>query len=260
VARTRGEIKTLVEAHTGRTKDTLENSLCNTALKVALLRHPFKDAQSVPSDFTITEAATSVDISSISGLRSIISARIVEASGSRNKRLVCKTRTYWDEYVINSEDNQKGWPQFGMRVGTTIELDRPSDSGLELRLRVTTEQTFTNDNTDCPIDVLDIFVEHYVTAHIFKSLENEEMYKQWILTALGMRYLIDGTVGGTLADAIASDSIGDMALDLKAEPHDAPSAHSAGVSVRNLVTGHDDYGNTSTRHGARDSCRWRCHR
>jgi len=242
MARTRTEIKTLVRLHTGRTKEALENSLCDTALKVALLRHPFKDAQSVESDIEITESATSVDISGISGLRNIITARIVEASGSRNMILKCKTRSWWDEHVINSEDNQQGWPLYGMRVGSTIVIDRPAESGLELRLRVTTNQTFALDSTECPIDVLDIFVEHYVTAYVFKSIENDEMYKHWIASAMGIRYLIDGTVGGALADAIASDE--DPALDIKAEPYDRPSEHAAGVSVKNLITGHDDYGET----------------
>ena len=242
MARTRTEIKTLVRSHTGRTKEALENSLCDTALKVALLRHPFKDAQSVETDIAITEAATSVDISAITGLRSIVTARIVEVSGSRNAILKCKTRSWWDTHVVNSEDNQKGWPQYGMRVGTTIVIERPCQSGLALRLRVTTNQAFASDATECPIDVLDIFVEHYVTAYVFKSLENDEMYKHWMASAMGIRYLIDGTIGAALADAIEADE--DPALDLKAEPYDMPSVHAAGVSVRNLITGHDDYGNT----------------
>ena len=242
MARTRAEIKTLVRSHTGRTKEALENSLCDTALKVALLRHRFKDAQSVEDDFTITEDATSVDISSISGLLNIITARIVEADGSRNAILKSKTRSWWDEHVVNSEDNQKGWPLYGMRVGTTIVIERPCKSGLELRLRVTTDQVFASDSTTCPISVLDIFVEHYVTAMVFKSIENDEMYKHWIASAMGIRYLVDGTIGGALADAITADE--DPALDIKAEPYDRPSEHATGVSVENLVTGHDDYGET----------------
>lgn len=244
MARTRGEIKALVELHTGRTKDALENSECDSGLKIALMRHHFKDAQSIPSDFTITEDAISVDISSISGLRNIVTARIVQADGTRNKLLKLKTRTWWDEQVINPEDNGKGWPEYGIRVGTTIVLNRPSESGIELRLRITSDQTFTDDNTECPIDSLDIFIEHYVTAMVFKSIENDEMYKHWIASAMGLRYLIDGTLGGALADAILGDE--DLALDLNVEPADKLSDRSGGISVRNLVTGHDDYGNTRT--------------
>lgn len=242
MARTRAEIKTLVHSNTGRTKDTLESSLCDTALKTALLRHRFKDAQSIPSDFAITEGSTSIDISSISNLLNVLTARIVEASGTRNKLLKLKTRSWWDLHIINSEDNQKGWPHFGMRVGTTIVIERPSSSGLELRLRITTDQTFSSDSTECPISVLDIFVEQYVTALVFKSLENDEMYMHWMASAMGVQYLVNGNVGGALSDAIAADE--DPALDLKAEPVDMPSEYAAGISVRNLITGHEDYGNT----------------
>ena len=242
MARTRAEIKTLVRLHTGRTKEALENAFCDSALKAALMRHPFKDAQSVESDITITEDATSVDMSGISGLRSIVTARIVEADGSRNEILRLKTQSWWDEHVINSEDNQPGWPKYGLREGTTMQLDRPAESGLELRLRVTTDQTFASDSSACPIGVLDIFVEHFVTAMVFKSLENDEMYKHWIASAMGVRYLVDGTVGGALADAIEADS--DPAVEIKAEPYDRPSEHAAGVSVQNLIDDHDDYGNT----------------
>lgn len=247
-SRTRAEIKALVEAHTGRTKATLENSLCDTALKVALMRHAFKDAQSIPSDFTITEDATSVDISSISDLMNIVTARIVEADGSRNMIFKLKTRGWWDEHIINPEDNSKGWPVYGIRVGSTIVLDRPAESGLELRLRITTKQSFTDDTTVCPIAVLDVFVEHYVTAHVFKSLENDERYRGWMLSAFGAKYLINGVIGGELANAIEADTIGDTALEIKAEPYDVPSAHAGGVSVENLITGHDDYGNTRWWH------------
>lgn len=243
MARTRGEIKTLIEAHTGRTKDTLENSLCDSALKFAVMRHHFKDAQSQPSDISITEDAASVDISSISGLMNIVTARIVEADGSRNKILPLKTRGWWDEKVINPEDNGKGWPAYGMRWGSTILLDRPADSGLELRLRVTTDQTFTDDTTECPISVLDLFVEHYATAHVFKNIKEWDAYGEWMKTAVGLRYLIDGTIGGELMNAVEADGVGDLAVEIKAEPHDAPMG-GGGVSVENLIDGHGDYGHT----------------
>lgn len=243
-ARTRTAIKTLVEAHTGRVKDTLENSLCDSALKFALFRHDFKDAQSIPSDITITEDATSVSLSSVSGLISIVSMRIVEASGSRNRLLPLKTRLWWDENVINPEDNQKGWPFYGLRVGATIQLDRPAESGLELRMRVTTEQAFATDATVCPIYVLDLFVEHYVTAHVFKSLEEESSYAHWITSALGARYLVDGSIGGELANAIEADTSMDSALELQSEGPMRPTTREGGVSITNEIVEHDDYGNT----------------
>jgi len=242
MARTRGEIKTLVESHTGRAKDALENSLCNTALNVAIQRHSFKDAR-YTGTIAITEDGINVDLSlGVTDMINIVTARILETDGTRNKKLILKTRPWWDEFVINASDNQKGWPEYGMRVGLLLYLDRPAESGLTLKVIYTCEHTFSTDNTICPIASLDIFVEHYVTAMVFQDLENDEMYRNWIASAMGVRYLIDGTIGGALADAIAADE--DPAVDLKAEPYDRPSEHAAGVSVRNLVTGHEDYGNT----------------
>ena len=243
-ARNRGAIKTLVEAHTGHTKDSLENSLCDTALKIALMQHAFKDAQSSPSDIAITTEATEVDISSVTDLVNVITVRIVQASGTRNEKLTFKTRTWWDENVINAEDNQGGWPKFGMRWGSTILLDRPAESGLELRLRVTTIQSFTDDNTICPIALLDVFVEQYVTAGVYASLENWESSKFWERKALGVQYEINGKVGGQLANSINTDTIGDTALDMRSSG--PVLLRPDGIAIRNLVSGHDDYGNTRT--------------
>jgi len=199
-ARTRAEIKTLVESHTGHTKDTLENSLCDTALKIALMQHPFKEAQSSPSDFTITAEATSVDISATTDLVNIITARIVQADGTSNKILKLKTRSWWDEHVINAEDNQGGWPNYGLRWGNTILLDRPATAGLELRLRVTTVQSFAGDSTVCPIALLDVFIEQFVTAGVYADLENWNSEKFWSRKALGVQYELNGKLGGQLAN------------------------------------------------------------
>jgi hypothetical protein len=245
MSRTRGEIKALIEAHTGRKKEELENSLCDSALKMALLRHHFKDAQSQPDDFSIVEGETSVDISGTSGLVNIVTARIVESDGTRNAILPLRTRTWWDLHVVNAEDNMKGWPSCGMRWGSTILLDRPAKSGIKLRLRVTTAQTFDDDSTPCPISVLDVFVEHYVVAHIFKSIENNQAYNSWMLSALGARYLVNGEIGGELANAIEADSLGDTALDVRTEPaRGALDGTNGGVSVKNMIAGHDDEGAT----------------
>ncbi len=244
MARTRAEIKTLVESHTGHTKDTLENSLCDTALKVALMQHAFKDAQSSPSDITITTDAVSVDISAISDLVNIVTARLVQADGTKNQILKFKTKTWWDEFVVNAEDNQGGWPTYGSRWGDAILLDRPAEAGIELRLRVTTIQTFTNDATVCPIALLDVFVEQFVTAGVFADLENWESSKFWNQEALGMQYKMNGKVGGQLANAINTDTIGDTALDLASK---GPGYNAqGGVAIKNLNVGHEDYGNTRT--------------
>ncbi len=220
MARTRGEIKTLVESHTGRTNDTLENSLCESALKTALSKHPFNDAISTPSDFTLTEDATSVDISSASVIR-IVTTRIVEADGSRNAPLRLKNRTWWDRHVVNEEDTMKGWPVYAIRTGDTITFDRPLMSGLELRLRITTEQTFTDDSTVCPIPLLDLFIEKFVTAGVYLDLKIMDSYLFWKSEAMGPRY-DQGIIGGALRDAIHEDLF-EIAEDTKVEMRGAVS-------------------------------------
>jgi hypothetical protein len=242
MARTRAEIKTLVESHTGRTKDTLENSTCDSALKVALTKHPFNDAISTPSDFTLTEDGTSVDISSASALQ-IVTARIVEADGSRNTQLIMKNRTWWDENVINPEDNTKGWPIYGLKAGSTVYFDRPLQDGLELRIRVTTEQTFAADATECPIALLDIFVEKYVTAEVFLDIGNHERYLWWRSAALGPQY-DKGKVGGALFDAIQSD-LYEIAEDVRVE-RSGEVRTAGGLAVLNLNTWHERYNQVDT--------------
>lgn len=244
MARTRAEIKALVESHTGHTKDDLENSLCDSALKIALLQHTFQDAQSSPSDIAITTEATTVDISAISGLVNVVTARLVQADGTRNQILKFKTKSWWDEHVVNAEDNLGGWPVVGSRWGSTILLDRPAEAGIELRLRVTTIQSFTNDSTVCPIALLDVFVEQFVTAGVYADLQNWESAKFWKREALGMQYELNGKVGGQLANAINTDSIGDAALDMTSRGQ--INLRQDGIAIRNLITGHEDYGNTRT--------------
>lgn len=247
MARIRSTIQTLVELHTGKSgKDTLIEALCDSALKLAVLRHPFKDSQSDPSDFAITAGDTSVDISSITGLAHIITARIVDADGSLNSPLVMKPVTWWDENVVNPEDNHRGRPTFGFRRGTNIILDRPCDSGRELRLRVATYQTFADDDTECPIEVLDIFVEHYVTAFVFLSVQEKEEFKFWYALALGSDYARNNKVGGDLLECINADKY-EVADRLQMQRAGGPFvAREGGIAVRNLITGHEDYGNIRT--------------
>ena len=252
-ARTRAEIKAIVQAHHGRgtEKSDLEDTLCNTALKIALQQHAFKDAQSSPTDIVIVEDTTSSDLSAITDLVSIVTARIIETSGSRNRILTLKTRNWWDKHVRNAEDNLKGWPLFGLRWGSTLLYDRPADSGRSLRLRVTTVQSFSSDSTACPIEALDIFVEKFVIAGVFASLENWRSAKEWRDDAFGVQYKINKKIGGELETAISVDSVGDTALDLQSEGSSDALAFGSdqfdplgGVSVLNQVAGHDDFGNT----------------
>lgn len=246
-SRTRSAIKTLVESHTGASKSDLENSLCDNALKVALLQHPFKDAQSEPTDFAITESNSYSTISATTGIINIISARIVETSSTRSTLLKLKTRTWWDSHIIDPDDNSKGWPKYGMRWGSKILLDCPAESGLSLRLRATREQTFTHDTNVCPIAVLDIFVEHYVTANVFKSLEQWDSADKWMQSACGVKWLLTGEPGGELLKAIQADTVMDLALDMQAEPAERGGGN-GGVAVENLITDHDDYGSTRWWH------------
>lgn len=242
MARTRTQIKAAVGYNTGRgtQKATLIETLCDEALKVAVTEHAFRDALSYPSDITITEDATSVDISSISNLVHIVSARIIEASGSRNAPLVMKDRTWWAKNVVNASDNPKGWPVYGLRQGTTVLLDRPASGGLTLRLVVSVEQTFTNDASACPIAILDTFVVQYVTAFVFLSIENDASYWKWRRLAIGPRW-DEGIVGGSLIHAIQADKF-DISEEFRAERYGEGQLRMGGLAIENLDTGHDRYG------------------
>lgn len=246
MAETRGQIKQTVELNVGRENQELENKYCDEALKVALVEHPFDDAQSEPADFTITEDATSVNISGTANIITIVTARIVQASGDLNEILKMKNRTWWDRHVINPEDNQKGWPEFGLHFGTSIVLDRPAESGLELRLRVTTEQTFTNDSTACPIALLDTFVTTYVTAKYFKQLKQFNAAREWMNEAVGPDFYKAGgqrKVGGLLQSAIDSDK-----ANIAEEMTLLETSRDRGIAIENQITGHGDYGNIRTWH------------
>lgn len=250
MARTRAQIKLLIRSHTGRTKEDLENSSCDSALKLALLKHPFNSAIISPADFELTENEwkvdihiltldqNDVDISSFSPLQ-IVTARIVEASGSRNTLLKIKNRTWWDKHVINPEDNSKGWPVYAIKVGNYVYFDRPLQSGLELRLRITTEQTFTDDNTVCPIACLDLFVEKFVTSEVFFDIGNEIRGTFYKVQALGPRYDID-EIGGALRDAIDHDLF-EIAEEIKMEGRGGAVMPNLGLAVLNKITGHDRF-------------------
>lgn len=234
----RHKIKDLVELNVGRHNDDLENKLCDEGLALALDIHPFQDATSVPSDISITEDATSVDISDVSNIVTVVTARIVQADGSSNEKLILKNRTWWDTFVVNAEDNQKGWPAYGLRAGSIMYLDRPAESNLELRLRVTTTQTFATDNTACPIALLDTFLVKYVTAEFFAQLKQWETSEMWRKKALGPYFDTRGDPGGFLANAINRDK-----ADIGEEMHMQDQEHETGLSIRNDITTHDDYGN-----------------
>jgi hypothetical protein len=241
LAKTRTQIKTTVDNNTGRgtEKATLIETLCDEGLKVALLEHPFRDARSTHADVSITEDATTVDISAITSLVDILTVRVVEASGVQNKPLLMRDDVWWSTHVINAEDRLKGWPEFGLKDGTSILIDRPADDNLELRLRVTTEQTFANDAAECPIGVLDTFIGQYATAYVFLSIEDLDKYNYWKRIALGWKW-DDGVVGGSLKHAIDNDKRSAAEETSFEPPILAPRVQ--GISVQNLISGHDNYG------------------
>jgi len=298
MARTRSEIVTLVQSNTGRTdKGTIINSLCDSALKIAVSHHPFSDIVYTCDDVALTEGNVNVSIASlthssgtaISELGDVVTARIVEckklkyyqdlpgvtgdeisvgdvmtgsnssatayiiyvdntsgtwntgdasgelwianksgtfedgeyievdsqklagvdgtdpgAGGSKNSFLKMKNRQWWDRNIVNPEDNQKGWPDFGLHSGTIISLDRPLNDDLTLRLRVSDIPTYSGDDVETPISGLDIFVEQYVTAMVYLSLGMTDKYLPWYMLALGRDY-DRGKVGGSLLHAINKD-------------------------------------------------------
>lgn len=244
MARTRTQIKSFVNYNTGRgtEKVSLIELLCDEALRIAIAEHPFKDARSYDQDFAITAAATSVSISTLTGLEHVLAATIIETSGDRNRQLEMKNETWWAENVVNASDNEQGWPEYGLRRGATVYFCRPVDSGLSLRLVVAVDKTFTSDSTECPIAIADVFVTQYVTALVFLSINEHEKYAHWYTLAMGSQYLANGKVGGTLAQIIdldKKDRVESYKVERKGSIQD-----SSGVAVTNLITGHDDYGNT----------------
>jgi len=153
--------------------------------------------------------------------------------GTSNTKLTIKNRQWWDKNVINPEDGNKGWPNFGLKFGSNIILDRPADGELHLRLRVSSAPVFAADATECPIELLDIFVEQYVTAMTYLSLGMQEKYVSWYIMALG-RNFDTGTVGGSLLAAIQKDR-SEIAEDKSVERGVVTS--NSGIAIKNLTTG-----------------------
>ncbi len=214
MARTRDEIQTLVESHTGKTnKDTLMDSLCDTALKSAVLKHTFEDSRSTPAAVAIIEDATSCALPS--GTREIISVRIVDSVTDASAPLALKPQTWWDRNVITPDDNMRGWPFYGLRFGTNLILDRPVEANLTALFRISTIPTFTSGSTECPIAVLDVFVEYFVTAFVFLSLEDKENFTFWM-----------GLARSAFKDAVDADERM-PALDISIEPPGIARNHPA---------------------------------
>jgi len=198
MANTRAETVALVILNTQRPdKQTLAESLCDAALKEAVLisvrkRQPFRDVIT-ERIWPITTDATSVKVTGTGGadetgnndkILNVITARIVDSNTDDCEKLVFKSKQWWDLNVIYAANNQQGWPTNGIRLGDYVYFDRPCEANKKLYLRCVTVPTYANDTTECPIESLDLFVERWVTANIFHSIEQLNAYTTWLGRAM----------------------------------------------------------------------------
>lgn len=243
MARTRMQIKTLVNSYTGRgqEKASLIEMLCDEALNVALNHHPFKDARDFTNEFALTEGETSVSIASIANLVHVISATLHYTDNSHFSKLKLKNETWWAENVTDAEGRTPGWPENVLRRGNVLHFDRPLVAGLTLKPVVTTKQVFSSDSAECPISLLELFVTQYVTAFVFLAVTETEKYKFWFTLAHGMQYVYSGKPGGTLAAAINQDKR-DIAEEYKAQRSNDNDNDNSGLAILNLLKDHDRYG------------------
>lgn len=204
MARTRLEIQELVILNTARTDKTdLIQKLCDTALKVADLKHPFQDA-SVEAIFPITAETASVDISAQTWVN-MRTMRIIDSSTvEKSNRLTLKSNIWFDKNYPFPLDNMLGWPIYGTKISGSILFERPVETNKSLYIRGAVEQVFAGDSTECPIELLDIFVEEYVTSKLFLSYQIFDAAAAWMTQALS-----------SLSLAIDNDT--DVAQESKAE-------------------------------------------
>lgn len=184
MARTRLEIQELVVLNTARSdKTSLIQKLCDTSLKLAISKHPFQDA-SVEAIFPITEDTATVDVSAQTWVN-MRTLRIVDTTSvEKSMALILKSNIWFDKNVPFPLDGLKGWPVYGSKLSGSIIFDRPVEENLALYVRGAVAQTFTSDSTSCPIELLDIFVEEYVTAKLLMSYHEYEKAQQWMVQAM----------------------------------------------------------------------------
>jgi hypothetical protein len=203
MARTRLEIQELVILNTARTdKISLIQKLCDTALKIAISRHPFQDA-SIEATFPIIEDTVSVDISANTWVN-MRTTRIIDSDVEKSMQLVLKSNIWFDKNFPYPLDNMKGWPVYATKISGAILLDRPVEANKTLYIRGAVEQVFASDSTECPIELLDIFVEEYVTAKLLMSYHEYEKAVNWMTQAIS-----------SLTLAISNDT--DIAQESQAE-------------------------------------------
>jgi hypothetical protein len=252
MARTKAETRADVILNTGRSDkaDYIDRQIDN-AVKVASINYIFSDTLHICDDVTLVEDATSVSISAleessvaIGTVIDIATARIIQSPGQMSAPLLMKNRQWWDKSVINAEDNMKGWPKYGLKVGTNILFDRPLDDNLLLRLRAQSIPTYATEDSECPIEILDTFVEQYVTAMTFLSISMMDKYVSWYIMALGRDYDKRGIPGGSLVTAMNKDR--NLAAEDKRVDggRHSQSRGRNGVSITNDTVGEPNYGNT----------------
>jgi len=240
MARSVTKIGTYVARNTGRTlSDSQLTDFCDEALRVALNVHPFADSISIES-IEISEGDSSVDISSISDIIHTIAVQAIDKSGESSRPIIMKDKVWWNRNVVDADQRRSDWPRYGHRAGNIIDLNCKVNRDLTIKVIVSTVKTYEDTTSPGPIDTLDIFVGHYVTAMAFLSLQDDQAYQRWKTVALGHRWDV-GEVGGSLANAIASDKF-DLSTEMRASYYSDDVAD-FGLSVRNLNSSHDDYNN-----------------
>ena len=184
MARTRLEIQELVILNTQRTdKTALIQKLCDSSLKIAISKHAFQDA-STEVAYPITEDTATVDISANRWVN-IRTARIVNTTSvEKSNRLTLKSNIWFDKKYPYPLDNMKGWPVYGSKLSGAIIFDRPVEANLSLYLRGAVEQIFASDSSECPVELLDIFVEEYVTSKLLMSYHEYDKAQQWMTQAI----------------------------------------------------------------------------
>lgn len=200
MARTRAQIRSDIETFTGKSnKETLINTWCDLALKEAILRHDFELART-SSDVSGSIGDTSFSLPT--GCKTIISIAVLDADGHAAP-LTLKGEHWYNEHIGIPEQHGSGWPEYGCRMGTTIEFDRPLDAAYTFRVRYVAEPVFINDDTECPIPDLDLFVTYYVTALVFNSIKDIQNYQSWMQRAVGSNF--HSWDGGAFAAAVECD-------------------------------------------------------
>ena len=209
---TRGEIKQFVIDNTGKSnKSDLVETLCDIALKEAMSRHKFTDADSfITSTVPLTKG----------------SGRLILPDGTKNIeaiiyhlkdktdvsfRLILKTKYWFRKNVGTGEEIQSGLPRYGVREGNSILLDCLLDDDYDFIIDHTINPTFTSDTDTCPIDILDTFVAYYVVANVFLSIEDMHNFGIWMNKAVGRDF--DNWLGGAFGRAVDVDANKDTASE-----------------------------------------------